>query len=170
MVSWAQSMRSGDCRVFRYIGACCRLAASSAPVDVDVTSQMCPKQSSPLGMSYVQNSMVSLLLQVICLLAGPNVQRLHSPRCCAFSLSFPYPSSIIQFMSFCLSLLLPLFPSITSLCRELPLRMCPIQFYDVYVYVRFLDSSKNSGHIPSETLCCWPRDKCHVVWSSAEPH
>src|SRR6218665_825398 len=35
-------------------------------------------------------------------------------------------------MSFCLGLPLPLspsiLPSITSLCRELPLRMCPIQF------------------------------------------
>src|SRR6218665_1263519 len=41
--------------------------------------------------------------------AGPSVQRLHSFRCCAFSLSFPYPSSIIQSMSFCLGLPLPLF-------------------------------------------------------------
>src|SRR6218665_3013388 len=73
------------------------------------------------------------LLQVICLPAGPNIQRLHSSRCCAFSLSFPYPSSIIQSMIFCLGLPLPLAPSILpsniSLCRELPLRTCPIQFF-----------------------------------------
>src|SRR6218665_1104511 len=66
-----------------------------------------------------------LLLQVICLLAGPNVQQLHSSRCSGFSLSFLYPSSIIQSMSSCLGLPLPLFPSILlsiiSLCRELPL-------------------------------------------------
>src|SRR6218665_170547 len=65
------------------------------------------------------------LLQVICLLAGPNVQRLYSSRCCVFSLSFPYLSSIIQSISSCLGLPLPLFcsilPSIISLCRELPL-------------------------------------------------
>ena len=76
--------------------------------------------------------MLNSLLQVICLPTGPNVQRLNSSRCCAFSLSFPYPSSIIQSMSFCLGLPLPLFPSILpsiiSLCRELPLRMRPIQF------------------------------------------
>src|SRR6218665_2289866 len=50
-----------------------------------------------------------------------------------FSLSFPYPSSIIQSMSFCLGLLLPILssilPSIISLYRELPLRMYPIQFF-----------------------------------------
>src|SRR6218665_3580592 len=74
------------------------------------------------------------LLQVICLPAGPNVQRLHSARCCAFSLSFYYPSSIIHHE------LLPrpspsslpflsILPSIISLCRELPLRMCPIQLW-----------------------------------------
>ena len=62
-----------------------------------------------------------LLLQVICLPAGRNVKQLHSSRCCAFSLSFQYPFSIIQSMSFCLGLPLPLFPSILpsiiSLCR-----------------------------------------------------
>jgi len=71
-----------------------------------------------------------LLLQVICLPAGPNVQRLHSSRYCAFSLSFSYSFSIIQSMSFCLDLPLPLFPpirsSIISHCGELPLRMCSI--------------------------------------------
>src|SRR6218665_3227201 len=58
---------------------------------------------------------------------------LHSYRCCAFSLGSPYLSSIIQSISFCLGLPLPLFPSILpsiiSLCRKLPLRMCPIQFF-----------------------------------------
>src|SRR6218665_685604 len=72
------------------------------------------------------------LLPVVCLPTGPDVQRFHPSRRCAFSLSFPYPPSIIQSMSFCLSLPIPLFPSIlpsiTSLCRELPPRMCPIQY------------------------------------------
>src|SRR6218665_1035336 len=58
---------------------------------------------------------------------------LHSSRCCAFSLGAPYLSSIIQSTSFCLGLPFPLFPSILpsiiSLCRKLPLRMCPIQFF-----------------------------------------
>src|SRR6218665_35527 len=75
----------------------------------------------------------SLLVQVICLPSGPNVQRLYSSRCCAFSWSFQYPSSIVQSMRFCLDLPLPLspplLPSIISLCRELPLTMCPIQFF-----------------------------------------
>src|SRR6218665_2540445 len=75
----------------------------------------------------------SLLVQVICLPSGPNVQRLYSSRCCAFSWSFQYPSSIVQSMGFCLGLPLPLspsiLPSIISFCRELPLRMCPIQFF-----------------------------------------
>src|SRR6218665_3319370 len=83
------------------------------------------------------------LLQVICLLTGPNVQRLHSSQCCAFSLSFPYLSSIIQSMSFCLGLPFPLFPyilpSIISLCRELLLRMCPIQFFCVVLIISIKD-------------------------------
>src|SRR6218665_1506524 len=64
---------------------------------------------------------------------GQNVHRLHSSRCCAFSLSFLYPFFIIQSMSFCLGLPLPIFPSILpsiiSLCRESPLMMCPDQFF-----------------------------------------
>src|SRR6218665_1630730 len=59
-----------------------------------------------------------------------NVQRHHASRCCAFSLSFQYPSSIIQSLSFCLGHLFPLFlSSIISLCRQLPLSMCPIHFF-----------------------------------------
>ena len=78
------------------------------------------------------------LLQVICLPAGPSVQWLHSSRCCAFSLSFHasvlhHPVHEILF-----SLPLPLFPSILpsiiSLCRELPLRTCLIQFFCLVGY------------------------------------
>ena len=47
-------------------------------------------------------------LQVICLLAGPDVQRLHSSRCCAFSSGFSCPYSFIQSLSICLGLPLPL--------------------------------------------------------------
>src|SRR6218665_1490645 len=65
--------------------------------------------------------------------ASQQIQRLHSSRCCDFSLSFPYPSSIIQYMSFCLGLPLPylpsILPSIISFSIESPLRMCPIQFF-----------------------------------------
>src|SRR6218665_1432374 len=79
----------------------------------------------------------------MCFLAGPNVQRLVSSRCCAFSLSFQYPSSIIQSMSFCLDLPLPLFPFILlskiSLCRELPIRMCPIQFFCLVLIISIKD-------------------------------
>src|SRR6218665_1957578 len=69
---------------------------------------------------------------------------IHSSRCCAFSLSFQYPSSIIQSMSFCLDLprflsslpsFLPLAPSI---CRELPLKMCPTQFCLVLIKLNFV--------------------------------
>ena len=38
------------------------------------------------------------LLQVFCFPTGPNVQWLHSSRCCAFFLRFPYPSSIVLFI------------------------------------------------------------------------
>src|SRR6218665_1856261 len=79
----------------------------------------------------------------MCFLAGPNVQQLHSSRCCAFSLSFQYPSSIIQSMSFCLCFPLPLFlsinPSIISLCTELCLRMCPIQFFCLVLIIFIKD-------------------------------
>src|SRR6218665_2162889 len=50
-------------------------------------------------------------------------------------------------MSFCLGLPLPLFhsilPSIISPCRELPLRMCPIQFFCLVlvIYIKDLFSS-----------------------------
>ena len=44
-----------------------------------------------------------LLLQVFFLPTGPNVQRLHSSQCCAFFLSSPYLSFIIQSMSFCVA-------------------------------------------------------------------
>jgi len=68
-------------------------------------------------------------------------QRLHSSRCCAFSLSFRYPSSIIQSMRICLDLPLPLFPSILpsiiSLGRELPLRICPIQFFCLVLIIGY---------------------------------
>src|SRR6218665_3307020 len=54
-----------------------------------------------------------LFLKVICLSAGPKyVQRLHSYRYYAVSLSFLYPSSIIQFMRLCLGL--PLLSSLQS--------------------------------------------------------
>src|SRR6218665_1249126 len=50
---------------------------------------------------------------------------------------------IIQSMSFCLGLPLPLFPSIlpsiNSLCRELPLRMCPIQFFCLVLIISIKD-------------------------------
>src|SRR6218665_258487 len=56
---------------------------------------------------------------------------------------FPCPSSIIQNMSFCLGLPLPLFPSILpsiiSLCRELPLKICPIQFFCLVLIISFKD-------------------------------
>src|SRR6218665_2698294 len=70
---------------------------------------------------------------------GP--QRLHSSRCCAFSLHFQYPSSIIQPMSFCLclSLFFSILPSIISHCRELPLRMCPIQFFCLVLIISIKD-------------------------------
>src|SRR6218665_1062857 len=70
---------------------------------------------------------------------GP--QRLHSSRCCAFSLNFQYPSSIIQPMSFCLclSLFFSILPSIISHCRELPLRMCPIQFFCLVLIISIKD-------------------------------
>src|SRR6218665_2078524 len=80
---------------------------------------------------------------MIWLPAGPNVQRFHSSRCCAFSLSFEYPTSIIQSIIFCLGLPLPLFPStllsIISLRSELPLRMCPIQFFCLLLIISIKD-------------------------------
>src|SRR6218665_1125230 len=85
-------------------------------------------------------------LQVICLPAGPNVQRLHSSQCCAFSLSFPYPSSIIQSMNIlfrpCASsfrCFLSTLPSIISHCRELTLRMCTIQFFCLVLIICIKD-------------------------------
>ena len=65
---------------------------------------------------------IHLLLRVIFLPVGSNVQRLHSSRCCAFSLSFPYPSSIIQSMNFCLGLSLSLFPFTHPSIHYLPLQ------------------------------------------------
>src|SRR6218665_671078 len=87
------------------------------------------------------------------------VQRLHSSRCCAFSLSFPYPSSIIQSMSFCLGLLLLLFPSIfpsiISLCRELlPLRMCLIQFFCLILIISIKYLFLNPQLRPLNTPMC----------------
>src|SRR6218665_2358956 len=71
-------------------------------------------------------------LQVICLQAGPNVQRLHSSLCCVFSLSIPYPSSIIQSMSFCLGTPLPppFFPPL-SLSVESHFLECVLSSYSV---------------------------------------
>src|SRR6218665_1805944 len=46
---------------------------------------------------------------------GVDVQRRHSSPCCAFFLSSPYPPSIIQSMSFCLGLPLPLQSSLQYL-------------------------------------------------------
>src|SRR6218665_517965 len=74
------------------------------------------------------NSFLLPRLQVICLQARPNFQRLHSSRCCALSLNSRICPPSSTSMSFCQGLPLPLFPSI-SLCREFPLRMCSIQFF-----------------------------------------
>src|SRR6218665_1586964 len=70
-----------------------------------------------MGQSYLERSSDHLrslkhifLLQVMRLPTGPDVQRFHPSRRCAFSLSFPYPPSIIQSMSFCLSLPILSFP------------------------------------------------------------
>src|SRR6218665_232659 len=95
---------------------------------------------------------------MICLPAGPNVQRLHSYRCCAFSLSFQYPSSIIQSMSFCLGLPHPLFPSILhsiiSLCRELPLGMGPIQFFCLVLITSIKDLFSSTLFNTSSFVLC----------------
>src|SRR6218665_1201007 len=95
---------------------------------------------------------------MICLSAGPNVQRLHSSRCCAFSLSFQHPSSITQSMSFCLGLPLPLFPSILpsiiSLCRELPLRMCPMQFFCLVLIISIKDLLSSTLFSTSPFVLC----------------
>src|SRR6218665_2076039 len=42
-------------------------------------------------------------------------------------------------MSFCLGLPLPLFPSTISLCGELPLRMCSIQFFCLVLIISIKD-------------------------------
>src|SRR6218665_2428512 len=42
-------------------------------------------------------------------------------------------------MSFCLGLSLPLFPSITSLCRESLLIMCPVQFFCLALIIYIKD-------------------------------
>src|ERR1700733_14073078 len=69
----------------------------------------------------------------------------ESSRCCAFSVSFPYPSSIIQSKSFFLGLPLPLLssilPSIISFCKELLLNTCPIQFFCLVLTVFIKDLS-----------------------------
>jgi len=68
---------------------------------------------------------------------------LRSSPCCAFSLSFFYLSFIIQSISFCLGLPLPLFtsiiPSIISLCKSVALRMCPIQFVSLVLIISMKD-------------------------------
>src|SRR6218665_392882 len=93
------------------------------------------------GLQLLKHVAIILLLQVLCLPAVPTTKRLHSSRCCAFSLSCPYPSSIIQSLSLCLGL--PLFPSILpsiiSLCRDLPLRMCQIQFFCLVLTISIKD-------------------------------
>jgi len=98
------------------------------------------------------------ILQVICLPAGPNVQRLHFSRCCAFALSFLYPPSIIQSMSFCLGLPLCLFPSILpsiiSVCRELPLRMCPIQLFWLVLIISIKDLFSSTCFNTSSFVLC----------------
>jgi len=95
---------------------------------------------------------------MICFPAGANVQRLNTSRCCAFSFCFHYPSSIIQFMSFCLGLPLPLFPSILpsiiSLCRELPLRMCPIQFFCFVLIISIKDIFYSTFFNTSSLVLC----------------
>src|SRR6218665_3522196 len=94
---------------------------------------------------------------MICFPAGANVQRLNTSRCCAFSFCFHYPSSIIQFMSFCLGLPLPLFPSnfpsIISLCRELPLRMCPIQFFCLVLIISIKDLFSSTFSVILHSFC-----------------
>src|SRR6218665_3495024 len=84
--------------------------------------------SRKLGKTSNTEALLLHLLQVICLPAGPNAQRLHSSRCWAFFLSFLYPFSITQSMSFCLGRTLALFHSILSFIISL-CRMCPIQFF-----------------------------------------
>src|SRR6218665_1544597 len=76
---------------------------------------------------------------------------------CIF-LEFLYPSSIIQFMSFCLGLPLPLLPSILpsiiSLCRELPLRMCPIQFFCFVLIISNKDLFSSTFFNTSSFVLC----------------
>src|SRR6218665_2508009 len=82
----------------------------------------------------------------------------NSYRCCAFSSSFQYPSSIIQSMSFCLGLPLPLFPSILSsiisLCRELPLRMYLIQFFCLVLIISIKDLFPSTFFNTSSFVLC----------------
>src|SRR6218665_949871 len=96
---------------------------------------------------------------------SPNVHKLHSSQCCAFSLSFQYPSSINQSMSFCLGLPLPLFPSILpsiiSLCRELPLRMCAIQFFCLVLIISIIAFSFHLFHYFFIRSVFCPADPLH---------
>src|SRR6218665_26265 len=78
---------------------------------------------------------------------------------CPF-LEFSYLSSIIQSMSFCLGLPLPLFPSI-SLCREFPLRMCSIQFFCLVLIGGWREMG---GMLLKKPLSPnWPPHHLHVV-------
>src|SRR6218665_1509453 len=88
---------------------------------------------------------------------GPNVQRLHSSRCVPFFLSFPHPSSIIQSMTFCLGLPLPLFsilPSIISLCREFLLRIYPFHFFCLVLIIPINDLFSSPFFNTSSFVLC----------------
>ena len=99
------------------------------------------------------------LLYVICLPAGPNVLRLHSSRCCAFYLSFPYPSSIIQSMSLGTGLPLSLFhsilPFILSVCRATSYNVpYPVLLpCSNYVHQRFFSSTSFNTFSFAFLLC-----------------
>src|SRR6218665_791194 len=80
---------------------------------------------------------------------------LSSSRCWASSLSFLYPSTIIQSSIICLGLpvdLFPnMFPSITVFNSDSPLRVCLIHFFclDFIVHMRDLSSP-----LVSNTFSC----------------
>src|SRR6218665_187862 len=73
-------------------------------------------------------------------------------------LSFLYPSSIIQSISFCLglpfSLFLSILPSIISLCKESPLVMCPIQFFCLVLIISIKDLFSSTIFRTSSFVLC----------------
>src|SRR6218665_409278 len=57
-------------------------------------------------------------------------------------------------MSFCLGLPLPLFPSTISLCGELPLRMCSIQFFCLVLIISIKDLFSSTFFSTSLFVLC----------------